>query len=131
MVGLVWATQTPTRIAAWAVAPAVLGALLTLNLLILLWRLVAVGQAFLDTRRHGPTGRLGIVGGLVIALLVVLPHLAVYRYGTAFGDAFARIFQSPDPRGRRWADPSRARRRTSASTSWSSASTPHRVGRRS
>ena len=97
VVGLVWATQTPTRIAAWAVAPAVLGALLTLNLLILLWRLVAVGQAFLDTRRHGPTGRLGIVGGLVIALLVVLPHLAVYRYGTAFGDAFARIFQAPTP----------------------------------
>lgn len=95
-VGLVWATQTPTRIAAWAVAPTVLGALLTLNVLILLLRLVAVGQAFLDTRRHGPTGRLGIVGSVVVALLVALPHLAVYRYGTAFGDAFARIFQTPN-----------------------------------
>ena len=96
-VGLVWATQTPTRIAAWAVAPAVLGGLLTLNVLVLFWRLVAVGQAFLDTRRHGPTGRLGIVGSVVIALLVALPHLAMYRYGTAFGDAFARIFQTPTP----------------------------------
>lgn len=95
-VGLVWATQTPTRISAWAVAPAVLGGLLTLNVLILLWRVVAVGQAFLDTRRHGPTGRLGIVGSVVIVLLVALPHLAVYRYGTAFGDAFARIFQTPN-----------------------------------
>jgi len=95
LVGLVWATQTPTRIAAWAVAPTVLGGLLTLNALILGWRLLAVGQAFLDTRRHGPTGRLGIIGIVVIAALVVLPHLAVYRYGTAFGDAFARIFQTP------------------------------------
>ena len=92
---LAWATQTPTRIAAWAVAPAVLGALLTLNGLILAWRLLAVGQAFLDTRRHGPTGRLGIIGIVVIVALVVIPHVAVYRYGTAFGDAFARIFQTP------------------------------------
>ena len=92
---VVWATQAPTRIAAWAVAPAVLGALLTLNGLILAWRLLAVGQAFLDTRRHGPTGRLGIIGIVVIAALVVIPHVAVYRYGTAFGDAFARIFQAP------------------------------------
>jgi LCP family protein required for cell wall assembly len=95
VVGIVWGTQTPTRIAAWAVAPAVLGSLLTLNALILVWRLLAVAQAFLDTRRHGPTGRLGVVGIAVIALLVVVPHVAVYRYGTAFGDAFARIFQTP------------------------------------
>ena len=95
VVGVVWATQTPTRIAAWAVAPTVLGALLTLNALVLLWRLLAVGQAFLDTRRHGPTGRLGVIGIALIALLVVIPHIAVYRYGTAFGDAFARIFQTP------------------------------------
>jgi LCP family protein required for cell wall assembly len=94
-VGIVWATQTPTRIAAWAVAPAVLGALLTLNALVLVWRLLAVGQSFLDTRRQGPTGRLGVIGIAVIALLVVIPHIAIYRYGTAFGDAFARIFQTP------------------------------------
>ncbi len=91
---IVWASQTPTRIAAWAVAPAVLGALLTINALILVWRLLAVGQAFLDTRRSGPTGRVGIIGILVIALFVVAPHLLVYRYGTAFGDAFAKIFDS-------------------------------------
>jgi LCP family protein required for cell wall assembly len=95
LIGLAWATQTPTRIAAWAVAPTVLGGLLTLNALILGWRLLAAGQAFLDTRRHGPTGRLGIVGIAVIVALVVIPHVAVYRYGTAFGDAFARIFQTP------------------------------------
>ena len=92
---IVWATQTPTRIAAWAVAPAVLGALLTLNAVVLVWRLLAVGQAFLDTRRSGPSGRVGLIGIVVIALLVVVPHLLVYRTGTAFGDAFARIFDDP------------------------------------
>lgn len=94
--GLVWATQTPTRIAAWAVAPAVLGALLSINVLLLVWRLLAVGQAFLDTRRTGPTSRLGVIGIVVIALLVVAPHVLVYRYGTAFGDAFGRIFDGTE-----------------------------------
>ena len=93
VVGLAWATQTPTRIAAWAVAPAALGALLTLNALILGWRLIAVVQAFLDTHRHGPTGRLGVLGIGVIALLVAVPHLAVYGYGMTFGQAFGRIFE--------------------------------------
>jgi LCP family protein required for cell wall assembly len=84
--------QSPARLLAWVVAPDVLGALLTLNLLVLAWRLVAVGQAFLDTRRAGPTGRAGVIGILVILVLVALPHLAVYRYGTILGDTFARVF---------------------------------------
>lgn len=84
--------QSPARLVAWIVAPPVLGALLTLNLLVLAWRLLAVGQAFLDTRRQGPTGRLGIAGIVVIVLLVALPHLVVYRYGTILGDTFAEIF---------------------------------------
>lgn len=58
-----------------------------------MWRLLATVQAFLDTGRTGPTGRLGIVGIVVIALLVAIPHLAVYRYGTILGDTFERIFQ--------------------------------------
>ena len=96
VVAIVWATQTPTRIAAWAVAPAVLGALLTLNAILLAWRLVATGQAFLDTRRHGPTGRLGLIGVVLLALFVVVPHLLVFRYGTAFGAAFARVFDGKE-----------------------------------
>jgi polyisoprenyl-teichoic acid--peptidoglycan teichoic acid transferase len=94
--GIVWATQTPARIAAWAVAPAVLGSLLTLNALVLAWRVLATGQSFLDTRRHGPTGRLGVIGIVLIALFIVVPHLLVYRYGTAFGAAFARIFDGTE-----------------------------------
>ena len=85
--------QSPARLLAWIVAPQVLGTLLALNLAVLAWRLIAVGQAFLDTSRPGPTGRLGVIGVVVIAALVVLPHLVVYRYGTILGDTFARIFQ--------------------------------------
>ena len=86
------ATQSLTSLAAFVVAPPVLGTLLTINVLLLVWRLLAVGQAFLDTRRPGPTGRLGIVGLVVILLLVAVPHVMAYRYGTAFGDAFAKMF---------------------------------------
>ena len=77
-----------------------LGTLLALNVLVLVWRLVAAGQAFLDPVRAGPTGRLGIVGLVVIAIIVVIPHLVVYRYGTVIGDTFGRIFDELDARGR-------------------------------
>ena len=87
-------TQSPARLAAWIAAPPVLGTLLALNVLVLVWRLVAAGQAFLDPVRAGPTGRLGIVGLIVIAIIVVIPHLVVYRYGTVIGDTFGRIFTS-------------------------------------
>jgi LCP family protein required for cell wall assembly len=84
--------QSPARLAAWVVSPQVMGSLLTLNVLLLAWRLVAVGQAFLDTRRAGPTGRLGVIGIVVIAIAVVVPHVVVYRYGTILSDTFDRLF---------------------------------------
>lgn len=85
-------TQSPARLAAWAVAPQVLSVLLTLNLLALVWRLVALGQASLDTRRAGPTGRLGLIGIGLLVVVVALPHLVVYRSGTILGDTFRTIF---------------------------------------
>jgi polyisoprenyl-teichoic acid--peptidoglycan teichoic acid transferase len=91
---IVIGTQSPARLAAWMASPPVLGAVLTLNLLLLVWRLIAVGQAFLDTRWTGPTGRLGLVGIVVIAILVVIPHIAIYQYGTLLGNTFGRIFTS-------------------------------------
>jgi LCP family protein required for cell wall assembly len=84
--------QSTARLVAWIVSPDVLGALLSLNLLVLAWRLLAVGQAFLDTRRPGPTGRMGVIGILVIGLLVAVPHLVIFRYGTILGDTFEAIF---------------------------------------
>lgn len=89
---LLYVTRSPTSLAATVANPAVLGALLTLNVLFLAMRLLSVGIAFLDTRRAGPTGRLGVVGLVILAVLVVVPHLVVHQYGTAFGDTFARVF---------------------------------------
>ena len=43
---LVIQTQSPARLAAWIASPQVLGTLLTINLLVLVWRLVAAGQRF-------------------------------------------------------------------------------------
>ena len=85
--------QSTPRLLAWAITPAVLGTLLTLNILILGLRLTSMGQAFLDTRRPGPTGRLGIIGIVVIAVLVVTPHLLAWRYGTLLQDTFATVFR--------------------------------------
>jgi LCP family protein required for cell wall assembly len=84
--------QSPARLVAWIVAPEVLGALLALNLVLLAWRVLSVGQAFLDTRRPGPTGRLGVIGIVTILVLIALPHVVVYRYGTILGETFARVF---------------------------------------
>lgn len=92
VVALLLVMQSPARLVAMVANPSVLGALLTLNVVVLAWRLAAVGQAYLDTRWHGPTGRLGIIGIIVIALLVALPHLMVWRYGTALGDTFSKVF---------------------------------------
>ena len=86
--------QSPIRLAAWVITPSVLGTVLTLNLLLAIWRLLASGQAFLDTRWSGPTGRLGIIGMAVIVIVIVVPHLMVFQYGRLLGDTFAEIFDS-------------------------------------
>ena len=62
------------------------------NLVVMVWRLASVGQAFLDTGRQGPTGRLGIVGVGLIALVVAAPHLVIWQYGTLASDMFKSIF---------------------------------------
>ncbi len=85
-------TQSPARLAAWIADPSVLGTVLTLNLVVLALRLFAAAQAFLDTRWHGPTGRTGVIGLGLILVLVALPHGVAYRYGTALGDTFAKVF---------------------------------------
>ena len=89
---LLWASQSPARLTAWAVTPSMLGFLLTLNVLFLVFRLVSAGQAFADSRLAGPTSRLGVIGMAVLAVVIVLPHMFVWRYGQALEDTFARVF---------------------------------------
>ncbi len=98
IVAILVMAQSPARLAAWVAGPSVLGTVLTLNLLVMALRLLAVVQAFLDTRWHGSTGRVGVVGLAVLMMLVVLPHAIAYRYGTALGTTFANVFV-PGPAG--------------------------------
>ena len=85
-------SQSPAGIAAWVISPRVLGVLLTLNGLILVWRLVSVGQAFLDTRLAGPTSRVGIIGIALLAIAVALPHGVLQWYGTSLSVLFGQVF---------------------------------------
>ena len=95
---LLYSTQSLTRLAAFVVSPPVLATLLAINFLLLGWRLLAVGQAFLDTSNRGPTGRVGLVGLAAIVLFVAVPHVLVYQYGTVFRDTFARSSSHPATR---------------------------------
>lgn len=90
---LLVSNQSAARLAAWIASPNVLSVVLTVNLIALGVRLASVGQAFLDTRWHGRTGRLGIVGLAVIVIAVAVPHVIAYRYGTALGDTFSDVFR--------------------------------------
>lgn len=89
------ATQlfSPVRLVAWAIHPAVLQTLLVLNVVVLAWRLIAVGQAFFDARYPAVPGRLGFVGLVVLSILVLAPHAYAWQVGSAADRAFARVFE--------------------------------------
>ncbi len=91
-IALVVLTSPPLRLAATVVAPRVMDALLSLSLVVLGWRLVAVGHAFFDRRYPRFPGRVGIVGLAIIVALVVVPHAAAAYYGGLARDAFGRFF---------------------------------------
>jgi len=92
VVALVVATSTPIRLAATFVAPQMLDLLLSLSLVVLGWRLVAVGHAFFDRRYARMPGRAGIGGLVVLVALVALPHAGAAYYGGLARDAFGRFF---------------------------------------
>jgi LCP family protein required for cell wall assembly len=82
-----------TRLAAWAINPTILQVLLLLNVVVLAWRLVAVGQAYFDGRYPAVPGRLGFVGLVVLLIVVLAPHAYAWQVGSAAGSAFGRIFE--------------------------------------
>jgi LCP family protein required for cell wall assembly len=73
--------------------PKTLQALLTLNLLVLAWRLGAILQAFFDRRFELRPGGLGLAGLAAILVVTVLPHLAGQYVGGVAQSSFARIFE--------------------------------------
>lgn len=96
LVGLVWLSlllSSPTRLAATLISPAILTAVLGLNILVLGWRLASVGQAFFDRWRGGAT-RAAAVALIVLLVFVAVPHLYALQVGLAARDTFARIFDS-------------------------------------
>ncbi len=80
------------RLLASAIVPATLGALLMLNLLVLVWRLVALVQAFFDTRFELRPGGLGLSGLAIIVLITVLPHVGANYLGGLARSTFADVF---------------------------------------
>lgn len=92
---------TPTmRLLASLIAPSTLGAVLVLNALVLVWRLVAVVQAFADSRfRARPNGR-ALAWLAAVVLFVAIPHLYAGWVGFSAFDNFKRVFrtEAKDPR---------------------------------
>ena len=99
LLALLWVVfqlSSPARIAATVVNPAILGPLLILNMLVLLWRLSSVGQAFFDRKFVIGPSRVGGIGLAVVMVFVAVPHLLGLQIGLAARDQFARIFE-PEP----------------------------------
>jgi len=96
---LIVATRSPTRLFASMVSPTVMGTLLTLNFVILAWRLGSVGHAFFDGRYARRSGRAGAAGLALVLLAVVIPHGIANSWGTAAQATFAQVFQGDRANG--------------------------------
>lgn len=84
--------NSTTRLFASLMVPATLGTVLVLNVLILIWRLVAVTQAFFDRRYPLRPSARAFAGLGIIVLFVVLPHLVGGWLGYSAFDNFKRVF---------------------------------------
>lgn len=88
---VIWAFPGP-KLIAMAVVPGNLDKLLLLNLVLLGWRLVALGQAFLDTRFELRPGGLGVAGLAVVIMVTVLPHVGAQYVGGVARSTFGAVF---------------------------------------
>lgn len=87
----VWAIPAP-RLIASAIVPRNLDLLLGLNLVVLAWRLIALVQAFFDTRFELRPGGLGLVGLAVVVLVTIAPHVGAQYVGGLARSTFADVF---------------------------------------
>jgi LCP family protein required for cell wall assembly len=91
---LIVATRSPARLFASIVSPSVMGILLTLNIVILAWRLASVAHAFFDSRYASRSGRAGVAGLVLVAAAVVAPHAVASSWGNTAQATFAQIFEA-------------------------------------
>ena len=91
---LVLLGNSTTRVFASLMVPATLGTVLVLNILVLIWRLVAVTQAFFDGRFPVRPSARAVAGLGVIVLFVALPHLVGGWLGYSAFDNFKRVFSA-------------------------------------
>jgi LCP family protein required for cell wall assembly len=87
---LVVSGSTMTRLLASLMVPSTLGPVLALNVLVLAWRLVAVGQAFFAA--PGRPGPRPVAGLAIVALLIALPQAYAGWVGYSAFDNFKRVF---------------------------------------
>jgi LCP family protein required for cell wall assembly len=93
IVAALLALVPPLRLAAAAIAPGTLQLLLILDLLVLAWRLLSVGQAFFDPVHGRRPSRVSIAVLAIVVLLVAAPHALAWSWGSAAQSAFGKIFQ--------------------------------------
>jgi polyisoprenyl-teichoic acid--peptidoglycan teichoic acid transferase len=94
--GLIVWTTSATMLIAHAVVPDTLRVLLILDVLVLVWRLAAVVDAFADRRYPRQAGRPGMVGLAIVVALVALPHGIAGLYGARAFTTFEKVFsQTP------------------------------------
>lgn len=97
ILALVWLAlqlYSPARLVATLISPAMLTGALVLNVVVLVWRVASVGQAFFDSRAGGRPGRGGAAALVVLVAFVAAPHLFGLQVGLSARDTFARIFDS-------------------------------------
>jgi LCP family protein required for cell wall assembly len=93
--GLVLLSTPPATVLARVVTPEALGLLAVGNLIVLAWRLAAIGQAFADPRSGPRVTTPAIVGLIAIVLFTIAPHVVAKSWIDAAQTSFARIFQGP------------------------------------
>lgn len=85
-------TRSPARLAAMLVSPQAMSVLLALNVIVLAWRVFAVGHAFLDRAVPGRPGRAGGIGLALVLVAVVVPHGIANAWGSSMAASFSRMF---------------------------------------
>lgn len=89
---LAWRLIPSMALVADLITPGALSAILVLNGALLIWRLIAVAQAFFDPRYRAGMNRVGVLVLVLVVLFTVAPHLLVNQDALAAKSAFAQIF---------------------------------------